>query len=166
MAETQFWYAAYPKARHEKSVADSLKQQNFTTFLPLIHVKKQWTDRKKDIETPLIKSYIFVKVSPNDLLYVMQTYGVCRIVKIGEKYTKIPEYQITALKKAMEERINLTPEKYFNKGELVQVLFGPLKGKMGRILNIQGKSKLFLNIDAINFAFSTPISPDNEYTIL
>ncbi len=161
MENKQYWFAAYTKARHEKSVAERLQQQDIEIFLPVIREKKRWTDRTKEIITPLIKSYLFVNIEPKNLLYVLQTYGVCSVVKIGGKYTKIPEYQISALKKALEERVSLTPEKYFHKGELVQVLTGPLKGKMGRIINIQVKTKLLLNIDTINYAFSTPISPEN-----
>lgn len=161
MENKQYWFATYTKARHEKSVAERLRQQDIETFLPLIHQKNKWTDRTKEITTPLIKSYLFVKIEPKNLLYILQTYGVCYIVKIGGKYTKIPEYQILALKTALEERVNLTPDKYFQQGELVRVLSGPLEGKIGKILTIQGKNKLFLNIDAINYAFSTPISPEN-----
>ena len=113
------------------------------------------------METPLIKSYIFVKIESKNLLYVLQTYGIVNIVRIGEKYTVIPDYQIETLKEALEKRLTLTPEKYFAKGEKVKVLSGPLRGKIGQIKEISGHSKLILIIDAINYAFSTPVNPGN-----
>jgi len=155
------WYAAYTKSRHEKVVKERLEQKGFETFLPIIVRKNQWKDRVKDVETPLIKSYIFVHVESKDLLYIMQTHGVVNIVRIGVKYTIVPDYQIDALKKALEERMNLTPESHFAKGEKVKVLSGPLMGKIGLIQEISGHTKLILKVDAINFAFSTPVNPEN-----
>lgn len=161
MDDNKHWFAAYTKSRHEKSVNDRLQQKNITTFLPLIKEKKQWKDRKKLVETPLIKSYIFVNIEHKNLLYVLQTHGVVNIVKIGNQYTKIPDYQIDALQKALEEKLTLTPVKCYSAGEMVKVKYGPLQGKIGRIINISGNSKLLLSIDAINYAFSTPIEPEN-----
>ena len=155
------WFAAYTKSRHEKVVEERLEQKGIETYLPIIVKKNQWKDRVKEVEIPLIKSYIFVYVKPKELLYVLQTNGVVNIVRIGEKYTCVPDYQIEALRKALEERLTLTPEKYYSKGEKVRVLTGPLQGRIGSIKEFSGTTKLILSIDAINFAFSTPIDPQN-----
>ena len=153
----KFWYAAYTKSRHEKFVEERLQQNGIETFLPLVKERKQWKDRKKDIEIPLIKSYIFFYVEPHEIYYVIQTQGIVNIVKIGDEYTKIPEYQIELLKLVLEKRMVLTAECCYTKGDNVQVVSGPLKGKVGEILQIRGKTKLILNIDSIGFVFSTPI---------
>ena len=158
--EQSFWFAAYTKSRHEKCVERRLIDQGVTTFLPLINQTKQWSDRKKKIETPLIRSYIFLKVEPRNILYVLQTHGVINIVKIGGQYTKIPDYQIEALKTVLDKKLNLSPVDYFKTGEYVKVSCGPLKDKIGKISQIRGKYRLILSIDAISYAFSTPISPD------
>lgn len=151
------WYAIYTKSRHEKRVEEHLQEKGYETFLPLVLKKNQWSDRVKTVEVPLIKSYVFVKVESKNLIYVLQTQGVVRIIKIGAHYTKIPEYQIEALRTVLEERMAVTPEDYFSPGEKVIVVDGPLKDKIGRVIDVSGKSKLLLSIDAINFAFSTPI---------
>ncbi len=159
MANKKYWFAAYTKARHEKVARDYLRKKRVKTFLPVIKKKSQWSDRKKEIEEPFIKGYIFIKIYKKNILYVLETYGIVNIVRIGENYTTIPDYQIEALKKALDKRINLTVETYFSKGELVKVIGGPLKGKKGKIATVRGKSKLILNIDAIHSTWSTEINP-------
>lgn len=159
--EEKCWFAVYTKSRHEKAVNERLVAKGFTTFLPLITEKKQWSDRIKKVEVPLIKSYIFVKVVPCKLLWVMQTDGVVCIVKIGDKYTKVPDYQIDALRIVLENKLALKPADYYKKGEKVKVKIGLLKDKVGKIEYIKGENKLILSIDAINYAFSTPISMED-----
>ncbi|MBN2279648.1 MAG: UpxY family transcription antiterminator [Candidatus Marinimicrobia bacterium] len=161
MEDKRHWFAAYTKSRHEKVVKERLEKKGIVTFLPLVRQKSQWKDRIKEVEIPLIKSYIFVQEEARNLLYVLQTEGILNIVRIGEKYTLIPDFQIEALQKALEERIHLEPANYFTEGEKVRVLTGPLSGRIGLITKISGHSKLILKIDAINFAFSTPVDPEN-----
>jgi transcription antitermination factor NusG len=157
----KYWFAVYTKSRHEKCVESKLIQKDFITFLPLVTEKKRWTDRIQKVDVPLIKSYLFVKTEPKNLLYVLQTHGVVKIIKIGHDYTRVPEYQIEALQAVLAERLAITPEDYFKTGEKVKVLYGPLKDKIGTVKSVKGSNKLFLKIDAINYAFSTPIEMEN-----
>ena len=55
------WYVLYTKSRQEKKVAESLQAIGIEAFCPLVTVVKQWSDRKKKVQLPLINSYIFSK---------------------------------------------------------------------------------------------------------
>ena len=59
MEEDKKWYALYTKPRWEKKIDASLIKKNIESWCPLQKIEKQWTDRKKIIEEPLFKSYIF-----------------------------------------------------------------------------------------------------------
>ena len=60
---TRKWYAIYTKSRWEKKCAKTMQADGYTIYLPLIKTLKQWSDRKKMVEIPLIPGYIFVNVS-------------------------------------------------------------------------------------------------------
>ena len=48
------WYAVYTNSRAEKRVSDRLAEMGIETFLPLQKTLRQWSDRKKLVEKPLI----------------------------------------------------------------------------------------------------------------
>ena len=55
------WYALYTKSRNEKKAHSALVSSGIDSFLPLIKNLKQWSDRKKWVEEPLFRSYLFVQ---------------------------------------------------------------------------------------------------------
>jgi transcription antitermination factor NusG len=57
----QKWYVLQTRSRFEKKCFDLLLLQGITVFLPTRKLKKQWSDRIKEIESPLFPGYIFVK---------------------------------------------------------------------------------------------------------
>ena len=57
------WYALYTFPRFEKKVYKRLVERGIEAYLPLQKKLRKWKDRKKWIEEPLIRSYIFVKIS-------------------------------------------------------------------------------------------------------
>jgi hypothetical protein len=44
------WYALYTRSRHEKKVAEGLRQREFEAYLPLVPKVSRWHDRRKKIE--------------------------------------------------------------------------------------------------------------------
>ena len=77
------WFTLYVKSRSEKKVAKQLEDIGVESFLPLITKIKQWSDRKKKVEEPLFRSYIFVHITDkniNDKEYndVISQYPECR----------------------------------------------------------------------------------------
>ena len=58
--QTARWYLLYTKPRAEKKVALELGLKGYELFLPLQRTLKQWSDRKKWVEEPLFKGYIFI----------------------------------------------------------------------------------------------------------
>ncbi|MBC8342565.1 MAG: UpxY family transcription antiterminator, partial [Bacteroidetes bacterium] len=67
------WYAAYTKSRNEKKVSERLSEQAVEHYLPLHKILKQWSDRKKWVEEPVFKSYIFIKIGLDDYYDVLNT---------------------------------------------------------------------------------------------
>ncbi|WP_415376962.1 transcription termination/antitermination NusG family protein [Patiriisocius sp. Uisw_017] len=57
----------------------------YESFLPLITEMRQWSDRNKKVKTPLIKSYVFVKVKKKELAPIYAIPGVVAVLKhLGE----------------------------------------------------------------------------------
>ena len=86
------WYAIYVNSRNEKCVYNELKRKNIKSSLPLTSVIRQWSDRKKKVEMPLFRGYVFVKIDINkDKLNILKTDCVIKFISIKNKPSKIPD---------------------------------------------------------------------------
>lgn len=146
------WYALYTKSRCEKKILDLLVQQQFVAYLPLRKELRQWSDRKKWVDVPLINSYIFIKLEPAKRKEVFAVHGVVAFVCDKGKPAIIPEKEIENMRCAVESKLNFELKKgVFNIGETVRITSGALTGVEGQISEIRGDKKLYVTIAHIGF---------------
>ena len=60
--DSQHWYVVYVRSRYEKKVHQLLQEKGIESSLPLIKTVRIWSDRKKKVEVPLFKGYVFVYI--------------------------------------------------------------------------------------------------------
>ena len=147
---TKRWYAVYTKSRFEKRVADELRKKEVEYYLPLQKSLRQWSDRKKYVDEPLFKSYVFVRVSNQDYLEVLKTTGVVCYVTIGREKIPIPDCQIEAVRTYLGEQTIDKALNYFEVGNEVEIAYGSLRGLRGELIDAKDSRKLIIQIDAIN----------------
>jgi transcription antitermination factor NusG len=151
-SEIKKWRAIYTKSRSEKKVLDQLKQLGYEVFLPMKTELRQWSDRKKKVRTPLIKSYVFIKVSRKELSDVLGIPGVVAVLKYLGKPALIQDHEIENLKIAcngndvfvVHQNLDLS------KGTLVRVVKGAFQGVAATFLEERGKHRVLLHISALN----------------
>lgn len=153
------WYALYTRSRYEKKIASWLENLGYEVYLPIQKVLKQWSDRKKWVEEPLLRSYVFIRISESEYFNILNTPGVVSFVRTAGKLAVIPDKQIETLKIILEsgEELELTDE-VFEPGDYVKIIKGPLKGVMGTLKESLGKYKLVISIDGIEQALLLNIS--------
>jgi len=154
------WYAVYTRSRSEKRVMEVLTARGIEAYVPVRRVMKQWSDRRKMIEEPLIRSYCFVKVDPPRYQDVLDTPGAVRYVWFSGKPASIPDWQIRILKAITGSGIETEclPDT-FKPGARVTVTAGPLKGLTGELADISRKKKVIIRIDHLNRVITLSISP-------
>lgn len=165
--ETYKWYAIYTKANGEKKLFESLQEKNIECYLPLRKTLRAWSDRKKWIDEPLFRSYLFVKVSNKEFFDVLNTVGVVCYVSFSGKAQSIPESQIANIKNFLlkcDREVTLTYER-IQKGVSVEIKGGALKGIIGEVVSLNGQSRLLLRIETLNCCLYANISKD-EVTII
>lgn len=146
------WYALYTKSRAEKKVYEQLIAMGIETYLPLKRTLKQWSDRKKWVETPVISSYIFIKIPQTDYKRVFDVHGVVAYVSYKGKACIIPEGDIIAMKRTIENQMEFSVETgQIEKGQHITVTSGPLEGIQGEVMDIQGTKKIILRIHQIGY---------------
>jgi len=150
----------YVKSRHEKSVHQELQRKGIKSSLPLMTQIRQWSDRKKKIEVPLFRGYVFVNIDiSKDKLHVLQTDSLVRFVTFCNKTVPIPDEQMFWLDQLAMSNLTLDHEKGIPLGAEVDVMFGPLKGLRGRVKQKNSKSRLVVWFDSIMQGVSVEIDP-------
>src|SRR5216684_1011727 len=74
------WFALQVRARHEMGVAQHLCSRGYDWFLPLYKCRKRWSDRMKEVETPLFPGYLFCRFDPQERLPILTSPGVIQVV--------------------------------------------------------------------------------------
>lgn len=147
MSEKQ-WYALYTRSRAEKKVLIELQEMGVQAYLPLINTLRQWSDRKKKVEVPLIPGYIFVKTELKQIPGVLSIDAAIKIIAFEGKYVSIPENQIKAIQTLIEKGYNISAsDRKIEKGDSVKIASGALKGLKGEVLESSGGRKFILRIE-------------------
>jgi len=152
------WYAVWTRSRHEQVVREQLLQKQIETFLPTVTRWSRWKDRKKKIAWPLFPGYCFARFNPRERLPILKCAGVVTIVSSqGGEPAAIPEHEIDGIRQLVESDLAFDPCPMIREGMLVEVVHGPLKGVIGRLLRKNDKARLVLSVDLIGQAVSVEV---------
>ena len=155
--DSKKWLAVYTRPRHEKAVKKEFQKKGFEVYLPMLKERRKWSDRKKWVEFPLFRSYIFVRIEIKNALFVLQTLGVVKVVKFGGKVAVVQDESIEAIKLMIEGGYDPEPLNYFIQGDPVEVKDGPLKGLVGEVIRLDKNKRLVVRVDAIQHSISIQI---------
>ncbi|MEI6086956.1 MAG: UpxY family transcription antiterminator [Bacteroidota bacterium] len=151
MVEEKKWYALYTKPRWEKKIDASLIKKNIEAWCPLQKIERQWSDRKKIIEEPLFKSYIFVHIDMHEKVKVLQTDGILNFVHYLGKPAVIKEEEINLIKHYLLEKdvkISLISKEGYAASTKIRVNHGVFMGKEGTVLKNM-KKKIFVKLESL-----------------
>ena len=152
------WFALYTRSRHEKLLHRELSKKGIDSFLPLRKVMRHWSDRKKMIEEPLFKGYLFVRIPWTKRVEVLSTVGAVHF--IGPRPSEpleVPEKELAAIRRFVEEDIQVDPFPYLKAGEKVYVRSGPFKGAEGFVVRKDKHCRLVISLDMLMQSVSIQI---------
>lgn len=161
-ANSKAWHVVTTRSRAEKKVYSNLIKQNIESFLPLQKRLRQWKDRKKWVETPVISGYCFVHIDQKEYERVIRTEHVAGFIRFEGKPARIPDLQIDYLKKMLSQsdfEVEVSQEN-FEPGKKVEIVEGPLIGLQGELLSHRGKDRFMLRVEQMNAIYSVEITAD------
>jgi transcriptional antiterminator RfaH len=147
------WYPVYTHPRAEKKAFEALTNKGIEAYLPLHRQQKQWSDRKKWVEEPLIKSYLFVRINEHEQAQVLMTKGIAWFVYFSGRIASMPDRQIEELKLLMSSPYELeVTEEDLQPGEKITIKAGPLKGMGGEIISYRSQKQLVLRLENLGYS--------------
>lgn len=115
---------------------------------------KQWSDRKKVVETPMINGYVFVRpknISQRDA--VLQQHGVIQYLRYNESDALVREIEIEALR-SIENKGYFVDGSFgtmLELGSQTLIKYGVFKGLKGKITSLQNEDIYSVMIESIGY---------------
>ena len=137
------WFAIYTRPKNEKKVAEQLFKLGIDVYCPMVSQIKQWSDRKKKVESPLISSYVFVNLEEKERNKVFEVPGIVRYLYWLGKPAIIQDNEIELLRDSLKGILTSVEVEGIQPGDSLTITNGPFQGKEGIVSQVE-KNKIRL----------------------
>jgi transcription antitermination factor NusG len=151
------WFALHVRTQHEKSAAEYLRGYGYELLLPLYKCRKRWSDRVKEVDSPLFPGYLFCRFDPLERLPILKAPGVIQIVGFNRQPVSVDEQEISAIQTLMAAGVPNQPWPFLRAGDKVQIESGPLRGVSGILTEFKGQHRLIVSITLLQRAIAVEI---------
>lgn len=155
--EDRHWYVAFVKSCKEKKAAEALSSLGFEYYLPIRKELHKWSDRRKEVDRVLIPGIIFIRCFAKERLeplkdspYLwgyMNDGGPYKPAVVRDRDMDTFRAMVDGSgREVIFSRDRLAP------GDFVKVVSGPLSGKTGELVSVNGKNCLAVRISMLGAA--------------
>lgn len=126
--------------------------KDIEVFLPMRRELRQWSDRKKWVDSPLFNGYIFTRISPKEWDTVNYTEGVLTYVRMEGKAASLRPDQLDEIRAmcGLSESVEVIDAADIPAiGEEVNIKGGPFKGLTAQIVQHRGQQKIAVHIEQL-----------------
>jgi transcription antitermination factor NusG len=154
------WYPLQTRYQCEKRVDASLRDQGFESFAPMQLQTKRWSDRTKQVESPLFPGYAFVRMEaqPELLIKVLRLPGLVRFVTSGRELVAVPNKEIETVRALAQSNGCYEPGPFPAIGEKVRIHGGFLEGVEGVLTEETGRGEIVISVGAIQRSLKIPLA--------
>lgn len=134
-----------------------LREKHIEAFLPTIARWSRWKDRKKRIDWPLFPGYCFVRIAREEALPVQTCAGVVQIIRNQDALAAVPDEEVQAIRTLVTTEMAYDPCPLLDLGAMVEVVRGPLRGVVGRLMRKGSHARLVLAVTLIGQGVSVEV---------
>lgn len=154
--EDQGWYALIVRPRSEKVVAQALANKGVEGYLPVYRGRYRSGGRFKDVDLPLFPQYIFCRIGTWSHAHILSTPGVSKFVSFGSALAPVDAVELQNIQCVVRYG-NLQPWPFVKEGDVVEIMEGPLRNLVGRLIALNGECKLVLEISLLMRAVAVTV---------
>ena len=156
------WYVLYTRPNFEKIIDKRLKEAGLQSYLPLQKELRYWNDRAVWIETPLFRSYIFIKTSLKEKDKAYMVNGILDYVSFGSQLAALSEEEISRIKQlCLYDGKIIIEFRETETGKKVEICDGALRGLNGLLTEVNGDRKVRIYIESLNCFASVLVDFDS-----
>ena len=151
------WYAIWTRSRHEQMVREQLERKGYEAFLPTIPGGAAGRIARRRSTGRCSPGTASPASTRNERLPILKCSGVVSIVSFDGDIAPIPDVEIDGIRRLVESDLQYDPCPLIREGTMVEVVHGPLKGVVGRLLRKGAHARLMLAVDLIGQAVSVEV---------
>ena len=154
------WYVIRVRSQFERLVHLGLYHKNFESLNPSYKELSVRKDRRKILNRPIYKGYMFVRarLNPERHLEILKTPGVIEILTSAGGPAPVPDEQVENVR-LLEKYVGVCFfSENFTVGDSVFVREGPLTGLRGVINRLDSK-RIHINVDSIPGSVMIEVEP-------
>jgi transcriptional antiterminator RfaH len=158
------WYLLYTNPRAEKKAALELQKKGYEVFLPLQKTLKTWSDRKKWVEEPLFKSYLFIETELEaNYNTILNTSGIVKFISFQSHPAIVDPREINLVRLLLGENIQLgqsNPSDIYLPSDDVTIVAGPLIGTQGKLISTRTGERVLIELQTMeqNLLVTLPLN--------
>jgi transcription antitermination factor NusG len=115
------WYVVYCKPNTEKKTAERLSELGIKVYCPLKTEVRQWSDRKKKVQVPVLPSMILVNIKDKNRPEVFKVSSAVRYLYWLKKPAVVSPEEVDALKEALSADYSSVSVETMRKGEAIKL---------------------------------------------
>ena len=142
------WFVIYTKPQFEIKVEQTLQNIGIRAYCPVYKQIKQYSDRKKKVFKPLLRSYVLVYINDKDRDKVFSVPGVVRYLFWLGKPAIVREEEIELMKNNLSGIYESITVSNLKKGDAYNIIEGPLMGQVGKVVDLF-KNKIKLELPSL-----------------
>jgi transcription antitermination factor NusG len=151
--DSDSWFVIWTESRAEKKVEARIAALGLSPWLPTFKERRRWSDRWREVISPLFPGYLFARARAVEWHRVLRTPGVLTVVKHDGRPALIADRFVAGLRVAIE-RCDVATERVadcvdYRPGEEVVVQEGLLKGVRGVVRERRSGRQLVIWVSEI-----------------
>jgi transcription antitermination factor NusG len=158
------WYAIWTRSHCERLVAQQLLAKGFQPFLPEMAMRPRKPETTPIVQRPMFPGYLFLKHSMEKRSYIeiLKARGVVRILEGGwNRLTPIADEEMTAIERVVESGTPVLSHPYFQQGDHVRVVEGPLAGLHGLFVRDKNnRGRLVVSVKLLQTSVAIEVDGD------
>jgi transcriptional antiterminator RfaH len=128
------WFVVYTRPQQELKVAEQLSAMGITNYCPTITLLKQYSDRKKKVNKPLLSSYVMVELEENQRNKVFSCSGIVRYLFYLGRPAVVPTFEIHLMQNHLNGVYNDIEVTTLSVGDSHTITQGPFSGVSGKVV--------------------------------
>ena len=150
------WLVLMTHVGKENYAREHLARQAFDVYLPQVLKQIRHARKTQTVLRPLFPNYLFVQVAADKirLRALRSTFGVRKLVTVGERPAVLPSVFIDQLRAREIDGAVARPSVPFKPGESVRVVRGPFAGAVAQVLELEEKDRVIILLNLLQRQFA------------
>ncbi|MCX6621817.1 MAG: NusG-like protein [Acidobacteria bacterium] len=154
------WYAIRVRSNRERCAAASLEAKGLRCFLPLCRERRNWANRVRIVDRPLIPGYVFSRFNPENRLPILMIPGIVHILGTPAGPLPIDPREIAALQRIVSSPLFAERWPFLSVGQDVSIDAGPLCGLKGKLVAFKSDWRLVVSVTLLQRSVAVVVERD------